>query len=128
MKALLTRNWLDEKQSLGQLEVGRTKVYTLELPWKDNQFQVSCIPDGTYKVTKKTSRKFGKCFWIREVPNRTHILIHAGNYHWDILGCVLVGKDHKDINNDGFLDLIRSKAAMNEILAHNITEIEIITI
>ena len=34
---------------------------TIELPWKDNRRQISCIPEGAYKVTPRVSTKFGQC-------------------------------------------------------------------
>ena len=64
MKATLTRNWKDKKQTLGQLDVGDLTLYTLELPDLDNQRRISCIPEGTYRVVTHNSRKFGKCFWL----------------------------------------------------------------
>lgn len=51
------------------------------------------IPDGTYRLSWTYSPKF-KAFryMISDVPNRTRILIHEGNYPAkDSLGCVLVG-------------------------------------
>jgi len=128
MKAKLIRTWYDEKQTLGQLEVGDLVLYTLELPWKDNARRVSCIPEGTYRVDKHNSVKFGKTFWVREVEGRTGILIHAGNYHWHTLGCILVGLDHKDANKDGLLDVVSSSKAMKKLLEYDITELEIIAI
>ena len=45
---------------------------TLELPWKDNQKDISCIPAGTYKVVKQFSNHFQRevyllynCAWQR---------------------------------------------------------------
>lgn len=64
---------------------------TLELPNKDNQFRISCIPEGVYQVAPHISPKFGKCFEVKEVQNRTAILFHAGNTVKDTHGCVLVG-------------------------------------
>lgn len=128
MKAKLIRTWYDDKQTLGQLDVGYLTLYTLELPWKDNQRRISCIPEGTYRVTSHVSKKFGKCFWVREVQGRSGILIHAGNYHWHTLGCILVGLDHKDANEDGLLDVISSTKAMKKLLEYDITELEVIAI
>lgn len=128
MKAKLIRTWYDDKQTLGQLDVGDLTLYTLELPWKDNQRRISCIPEGTYRVTSHISKKFGKCFWVREVQGRSGILIHAGNYHWHTLGCILVGLDHKDSNEDGLLDVISSTKAMKKLLEYDITELEVIAI
>ena len=53
---------------------------TLELPWRENQKQISCIPAGEYDVEIRLSNKYGRVYWVRHVPNRTYILIHSGNY------------------------------------------------
>lgn len=52
---------------------------TLELPWKDNKRNISCIPEGEYEV-KRYRRLSGKmALEVFRVPNRTAILFHAGN-------------------------------------------------
>lgn len=90
---------------------------TLELTWKKNKKRVSCIPEGTYEVVKHKSPKFGDCFWIKNVKNRSEILIHPGNFHRQILGCILVGDDLKDIDKDWKLDVMNSKKVMQQLLA-----------
>lgn len=73
---------------------------TLELPWRNNQRQISCIPPGIYDVEIRLSNKYGRVYWVRRVPDRTYILIHSGNYGGDkskgykthIMGCILLGK------------------------------------
>ncbi len=133
MKILLTRT-MQGSNTLGQVDILNNKgeviatYYSLELPWKDNERRVSCIPVGTYKLKKHNSGKFGRTFWVQDVPNRSEILIHPANYTRELLGCIAVGMDHKDIDGDGELDAIRSKKAMGEILKYNIDEIEIIEI
>lgn len=52
---------------------------------------------------------------MTNVPGRDLILILHGNYHTDILGCILIGMAHKDINKDGYKDVLQSKIAMSEI-------------
>ena len=89
--------------------------YTLELGWKDNKFQVSCIPKGTYKVEKRSSTKYKNHFHILDVPNRTFILIHNGNYNRHTKGCVLVGKTLSDINGDGLRDVTSSVLTLNKL-------------
>jgi len=46
----------------------KTVLYTLatiELPWKNNQNGVSCIPpNDKYRVKAHTSSKYGGCFWV----------------------------------------------------------------
>jgi hypothetical protein len=118
MKLLLERFKHQDKQTLGILYLPNgTKFHTLELAWNDNKKRVSCIPIGSYKVVPRTSQKYGKHFHIINVPNRDFILFHSGNYHTHILGCILVGLGHKDVNKDGYLDVIQSKDAMAQLLA-----------
>lgn len=118
------------KQTLGRLFVmeNSQSVYnchTLELPWKNNAFQVSCIPPGTYKVVKRYSAKFKHHFHITDVQGRTYILIHSGNFYTDILGCVLVGKGLADINKDGLKDVTQSRNALADLLALMPNEFEL---
>lgn len=89
---------------------------TLELPWKDNKTRESCVPSGTYEVVKHNSPKFGLCFWLQKVKNRSQILIHKGNYYTDILGCILVGDKFSDINKDGQIDVVNSGKTMEKLL------------
>ena len=128
MRAFLYRTMLQPEQTLGELQVDDFKCYTLELGWNNNEVRKSCIPDGVYKVRPHNSPKFGATFWIKQVPNRTAILIHSGNFNTHTKGCVLVGDDHTDVNGDGLLDVVNSKATMKKLLQYNITEIEIKTI
>jgi hypothetical protein len=118
MRITLKRLSDDSVQTLGILTNVTGKVYqTLELAWRNNQRQRSCIPKGVYKVRKRTSAKYGEHFHLLNVPNRDFILLHHGNYHTDILGCILVGKGLLDINKDGRLDVTSSKQAMKELLS-----------
>ena len=73
---------------------------TLELPWRENKRSISCIPQGEYNVRIRQSPKYGSVYWVTKVPDRTWILIHAGNYAGDtnkgfrthVNGCILLGK------------------------------------
>lgn len=72
---------------------------TLELPWRDNQRNVSCIPLGEYVCDWSHSGKFGGCYRLQDVPGRSGILIHPGNYAGDeqknlrtnVRGCIMLG-------------------------------------
>lgn len=106
------------------VEVFRCK--TLELPNLNNQRRISCIPEGVYRVEKITSPSQSVCFSIKNVPNRDNVLIHKGNYagsknpktgHPDILGCILVGSAHTDINADGIKDIVNSTNTVNSLLS-----------
>ena len=122
MRILLERYLYDDKQTLGKFYLldNSDNVladwHSLELPNKNNEKRVSCIPEGIYKARKHKSPKFGNCFWIQEVHNRSEILIHRGNYYTDILGCILIGSDLSDINNDGYLDVINSTKSIKKLL------------
>jgi hypothetical protein len=98
---------------------------TLELPWRDNQRRISCVPDGTYKVVRRSSAKYKNHFHLLDVPNRSLILIHQGNYNHQTMGCILVGKEFRDINKNGLMDVTSSVATMNELLKYDIDEINI---
>jgi hypothetical protein len=126
MRVKLIRTCDDGTQTLGRLVAGTKEYKTLELAWKNNERGKSCIPVGTYKVIEHTSPKFGKCYWLQGTEPRQEILIHKGNYHTDIRGCILVGMNFKDINGDGLVDVTESGKAVNELLTYKITEIEIV--
>jgi len=128
MRATLTRTLKNEVETLGQLDVADFKCYTLERPDNGNQKKTGCIPCGIYPVTRHTSKKLGKTFWVHNVPNRDAILIHKGCFFYNSLGCILVGMEQKDTNKDGQLDNVSSTIAMNKLLEYDITEIEIIEI
>lgn len=133
MKALLKRHGYTDKQTLGVLTVyDEDNVYftccTLELPWLQNQRQVSCIPKGIYKVVPRTSPKYKRHLHVTNVEGRTWILFHHGNYHFQIRGCVLVGDSYTDINGDGYKDVTNSKKTMKELMKYcpNGFELEIL--
>lgn len=118
----LNRTSHRDKQTTGTLVLtdatGRQlfKCNTLELPWLNNKVRQSCIPTGSYEVKPRTSAKFGKHLHITDVPNRSYILIHSGNFHTQILGCVLVGDDLRDINGDNYKDVVNSRKTLAKLL------------
>ena len=73
---------------------------TLEPPWLDNKKNISCIPGGDYECEGINSPRFGYTFEVKDVPDRTHIVFHCGNYSIDTKGCILVGEQFQ---NDGIL-------------------------
>ena len=119
MKAVLSREY-NNLQTLGRLVLFEgskiiLQLYTLELPDLGNQQNISCIPEGKYEVHRIYSPKFGKCFHVQDVPGRSEILIHKGNYNKDTHGCILIGMGHADINDDGTIDVIESTHAMEKL-------------
>lgn len=86
----LIRYHMTGTETLGLLFVdGEFVCYTLELPWKNNERDISCIPEDTYTVVphKTDPNKFR----VKNVPGRSGINIEIGNSYKDILGCILVG-------------------------------------
>ncbi len=71
------------------LNGGRLMMYSIELPWKDNHAQVSCIPEGRYEMVKRFSPKFHRHLLLMDVPRRNDILIHPANDALqELKGCI----------------------------------------
>lgn len=125
MTGLIKRELSDSKQTLGTLQILNSvgdevfKTDTLELADLGNKPQVSCIPKGIYDVLKvpPTSAIPYLHLAIQNVPNRSGICIHTGNYNSQIRGCVLVGKGYGDMNGDGELDIKNSKVTFDKLMA-----------
>lgn len=66
---------------------------TLERPWEDNETYISCIPAGRYTCRRVRSMRFGDTYEVCNVPGRSHVLFHKGNYISDTQGCILVGEE-----------------------------------
>lgn len=63
--------------------------HTIELPWKENQSQISCIPEGEYQLAKRFSEKLKWHLQVLKVPNRDLILFHpANNALMELKGCI----------------------------------------
>ena len=91
---------------------------TMELPWKNNQRSVSCIPEGAYRVVKqppKADRPY-PYFRLPNVPGRSGILIHRITYVSGLKGCIGVGGAFKDLNNDAVPDIVNSSTALQKLI------------
>ena len=93
----LVRNIITDAGVFGYLE--GMNLVTLELNWRDNRRQVSCIPSGEYICVWKASPKYGLCYHVNDVPSRSNILIHPANFaglsskgqRADLQGCIALG-------------------------------------
>ncbi len=109
--------WRRDDCTLGILTCGDFKCFTLELPWRKNQRNISCIPRAEgYKGIKYLSNKNDDVIQITNVKDRSHIQIHSGNYTSQIEGCILVGDSIKFLNNDGIPDVTNSKNTLRKLL------------
>lgn len=83
-------------------------LHALELPWEQNEPSISCIPCGMYMVEIGDSPRFGSSYHVLDVPGRTHIIFHKGNWagrksmmpelHSNVEGCILLGLDRGSIS------------------------------
>ena len=63
--------------------------YTIELPWRNNEVNRSCIPEGTYVLKRRYSTKFRWHLEIKDVPGRSYILLHPANHAArELKGCI----------------------------------------
>ena len=94
---LILRDTFTDKSTIGELFLnGERFCDTLELPWRDNQKSISCIPAGEYKVRLRYPRESATREYlhllVQEVKDRSYILFHRGNSAKDTRGCILVGQ------------------------------------
>ncbi|GGH68215.1 hypothetical protein HNQ91_001499 [Filimonas zeae] len=89
MELKLLRTYHEEGTN-GELFVNnKLFCYTIELPWKDNQQQVSCIMEGTYNLVKRHSVNHSHHLLLKGVEGRELILIHpANNTLKELRGCI----------------------------------------
>ena len=80
-KATLKRTETDKFGTFGlwQSDSG-FQCYIGEPPWRDNLPNKSCIPGGTYQVQKTNHPIHGLCYQVLDVPERTDVLLHKGNF------------------------------------------------
>ena len=76
------------------IEDGTPFAVTLELPWRDNETNISCIPVGKYMCETYT-RNNGDLAWeVTNVPGRYAILFHIANTVDDLKGCIGVAEEY----------------------------------
>ena len=91
---------------------GSLICHTIELPWKDNKVNISCIPEGRYLLEKRITHERGFHLILKSVPGRSWILIHPANdARTELEGCIAPVSELTGIGKG-----IRSKEAMDELL------------
>ena len=115
------RDYVSKEQCLGVCYVtdGRGNILfkadTIERGWLNNKKRVSCVPEGDYPVRLEWSNRFKQDLWeLYEVPNRSECKFHAANYARQLNGCIALGNGRADIDKDGNLDVLNSKATMKK--------------
>jgi len=135
----LLRDIASPECTLGVLTFGAKKCFTIERPWlpdplcKSGVKYRSCVSDGLYRLERHSSEKFGNVWalvnpaldvyhWPADVPpgraesTRTVILLHAGNYVHDVIGCIAPGKNRARRGREWVVE--RSRDALNEVRAY----------
>jgi Family of unknown function (DUF5675) len=63
--------------------------FTIELPWRDNRRLISCIPEGLYQLALRFSERHRLHLQVKDVPDRSLILIHKANSALkELKGCI----------------------------------------
>ena len=129
----LTRNEYTDQGTFGVLKVKGKAFAIVELPWRGNKDNVSCIPEGVYQCVYEYSDKFKmKLYEIKGVPGRSECKFHYGNYagdkkmgyRSDSNGCPIIGRRKVKITGQFGVDLSR----MSLIEFHNLMDGEEMTL
>ena len=100
VKVTLERTESTDEGTFGRIVLGERVFYTLELPWRDNQSNISCIPLGIYRWVWGFSSRFKRPMYLAiGVENRTGVRIHSANLAGDtergfksqLNGCIALG-------------------------------------
>lgn len=117
MKKLVISRTYQKDCTLGVVNFDNQRCFSLELPWKDNKEDESCIPPGLYIARFRNSPSNGPCLQFDNVVMRTYVQIHSANFTRQLLGCIAVGDSIADIDKDGLPDVTNSKLTLSKILA-----------
>jgi len=88
---LLDRFSYHKEGTLGVIHLEDQVFWTIERPWVNNERNISCIPEGTYSMNWRESPRFGWTWELEDVPDRSYILIHPGNFASNFEGCIGLG-------------------------------------
>ena len=118
----LVRNPSTPYGTFGQFIGFDFDYHSLEKPWVDldgnghGDPQKSCITAGTYECVWQESPKYGWCYEVTNVPERSRILIHPANWEHQLLGCIALGKGRGVLN--GKPAITQSRDAIKEFHNH----------
>ncbi len=95
---------------------------TLELPWRNNQKNISCIPATLTKQGKRLRKPYlcKRTVWkgaiptwmVTGVPNRSLIKMHSGATHKDTQGCIVVAEMFGNIGGIPGVQISRSQPGL----------------
>jgi len=84
---------------------------SIELPWLHNVQEMSCIPEGEYRLLHRHTEKFGHHLEVDMVPERKGILFHPANHaQKELRGCIAPVMEIKGVYG------MHSRMALNVLL------------
>lgn len=87
MQVALNRTPSTDQGTIGRIVIDELGLSwpTIELPWRDNKPNISCIPGGEYECRLVYSPRFKRnLYTVLGVPGRSCIRIHAANHAGDV--------------------------------------------
>jgi hypothetical protein len=119
----LTRSTHLSQATIGVLVIDQEEphapIFTLENPKRKTK-EDDRIPAGEYECIPYSGKKYKNVYLVKDVPNRTGILLHWGNLESDTLGCILLGNRVGEINGQpAVLDSRRCFKRFRELIGNN---------
>ena len=120
-RAVLIRFQTGNQGTFGKIVVGAQSWFTGELPWMDNQNDISCIPVGIYRAKQTFSPHMGRITYeLSGVSKRANVRIHSANlmgsvasgFKTQLLGCIALGEQMGTM--DGQKCLLLSRSAIRQ--------------
>lgn len=118
---LLRRIESSDQGTFGKLSFNNFSCFTGELPDRNNESNISCIPKGKYLCSWTYSTRFRKKMYeVTNVPSRAGIRVHTANLMGDktkglrcqLNGCIALGSRLGEI--DGQKALLLSRPAVRQ--------------
>jgi hypothetical protein len=138
MLLTLERLQSGDEGTFGIIQIEDKVFVTGELPWRDNEPNLSCIPTGTYRCEFTFSPRFNKkTYCLMDVPGRNAIRIHSGNFCGDkklglashVDGCILIGRVLGNLHGQmAVLDSKNGLRQLEEILEEKEFYLEVIDV
>lgn len=128
MIARLQRVDTGDYGTLGALIMPMLVIATIEPPWRNNERDISCIPEGMYHCIPYEHYSRGLVYVLMDVPDRSEIMIHIGNhagdkskgYHTDSMGCILPGLYHHQVmGQTGVVESKQAMQRMRDVIGHH---------
>lgn len=100
-KVIIQRLETSDDGTFGKLSYNNFSCFTGELPDRNNESNISCIPKGTYQCQWTYSPRMRKfTYELRNVTGRTAIRIHSANFmglpnppkNKQVNGCIALGE------------------------------------